>query len=104
MNKFTCPGFVFYPRKPHPKGNTYQTICYGKSGIMYVWKIFEGKDNLITMGITKFKTSINLKTAGLVLLLTRVLWSTGKELIIDIGFCVLKGLFGNEEEGIYEMH
>ena len=26
-NKFTFPGWIFIPRKPHPKGNYYHNIC-----------------------------------------------------------------------------
>ena len=25
--KWTCPGSMFVPRKPHPKGNEYHSIC-----------------------------------------------------------------------------
>ena len=28
-NKWSCPGWVFCPRKPHPFGNEYHTICCG---------------------------------------------------------------------------
>ena len=59
MNKITCPGFVFCPCRPRPKGNKYHTICCGESVIMYVWEIVEGKDLLIPMGRPDFKTSPN---------------------------------------------
>ena len=52
---------------PHPKGNEYQTICFGESGIMYGWDIFEGRDHTITMGRPEFDTSPNMKTVGLML-------------------------------------
>ena len=32
---WTCPGWMFVPRKPHPTGNEYHSICCGVSGIMY---------------------------------------------------------------------
>ena len=67
MNKFTCPGFVFCPRKPHPKGNDYHTICCGESGIIYVCEIVEGRNHLIPMGRPEFDTSINMKKFGLML-------------------------------------
>ena len=44
FNKFTCPGWVFCPRKPHPYGNEYHSICCGLSGIMYAIELVEGKD------------------------------------------------------------
>ena len=44
FNRWTCPGWVFCPRKPHPYGNEYHSICCGLSGIMYGIEIVEGKD------------------------------------------------------------
>ena len=67
MNTFTCRGFVFCPRKPHPKGNKYHTICCGESGIMYGWVIVEGRDHPIPMGRPEFETSPNINMVGLVL-------------------------------------
>ena len=43
-NQFTCPAFVFCPRKPHPKGNEYHTIADGLSGILFRLEMVEGKD------------------------------------------------------------
>ena len=62
INKFACPGFVFCPRKPHPKGNEYHTICCGESGIVYDWETVEGRDHPIPMGRPEFETSTNMKT------------------------------------------
>ena len=101
MNKFACPGFVFCPRKPHPKGNEYHTIYWGESGIMYGWEIVEGRDHPIPMGRPEFETSPNMKTVGLMLRLTRARWSTGKAVIIDSGLCVLKGLLEMRKRGVY---
>ena len=67
MNEFTCSGFVFWNCKPHAKGNKYHTICYGESGIMYVWYIDEGRDRPIPMGGPEFKTSSNMKMVGLII-------------------------------------
>ena len=90
MNKFMRPGFFLCPRKPYPNGNAYHTICCGESGIMYGWEIVEGRDHPIPMGRPEFETSPNMKTVGVMLRLTRALWSTGKAVITDSGFCVLK--------------
>ena len=43
-SKWTCPGWMFVPRKPHPMGNEYHTICCGSTGIMYAIDLVEGKD------------------------------------------------------------
>ena len=32
-NRWTCPGWLFCPRKPHPFGNEYHTACCGLLGI-----------------------------------------------------------------------
>jgi Transposase IS4 len=44
-SKWTCPGFMFVPRKHHPMGNEYHSICSGLSGIMYAIELVEGKDH-----------------------------------------------------------
>ena len=33
--QWTCPGWIFSPRKPHPYGNEYHSICDVFSGIMF---------------------------------------------------------------------
>ena len=47
INKLTCPGFVFFPRNPHPKGDKYYTIYFGENGIIYGWDIVEENDHPI---------------------------------------------------------
>ena len=54
-NKYTCPGFVFCPRKPKDKGNEYHTICCGLTGIMFGWEIVEGKDRPRQLGKPDFE-------------------------------------------------
>jgi hypothetical protein len=44
ISRWTCPGWVFCPQKPHPFGNEYHSICCGDSGIMYQIELVEGKD------------------------------------------------------------
>ena len=43
-SKWTCPGWMFVPRKPHPMGNEHHSICCRLSGIMFAVKLVEGKD------------------------------------------------------------
>ena len=42
-----------------------------------------------------------MKTIGIMLRLTRALWSTGKAMIMDSCFCVLKGLLEMRKRGVY---
>ena len=44
LNRWTCPGFVFCPRKPKQHGNEYHTIGCGLSKILYATEMVEGKD------------------------------------------------------------
>ena len=43
-SKFSCPGWIFVPRKPHLMGNKYHTICCGQTQILYQLELVEGKD------------------------------------------------------------
>ena len=43
-NKWTCPGYVFCPHKPHPFDNEYHTISCGIFGILFRVEMVEGKD------------------------------------------------------------
>jgi hypothetical protein len=45
-NKWTCPGWIFCPCKPHPFGNEYHTACCGLCNILFSIEIVEGKDAL----------------------------------------------------------
>jgi hypothetical protein len=44
INHWTCPGWIFCLRKPHPFGNEYHTACCALSGIMFAVGLVEGKD------------------------------------------------------------
>ena len=49
---------------------------------------------------TKINTSPHMNTVVIVLWVTRSFWSTGKEVITDMGFCIPKVLFVNEEDEV----
>ena len=42
-SKWTCPGWVYVPRKLQSYGNEYHTIALGESGILYGIKLVERK-------------------------------------------------------------
>ena len=65
------------------------------------WEIVEGRDRPIPMGRSQFETSPNMKTFGLMLQLTRSMWSTGKAVVMDVGLCVLKGLLEMSKRVVY---
>jgi len=49
-NKWSCPGWIFCPRKPHPFGNEWHTISCALSGILFDLEIVEGKDRPKELG------------------------------------------------------
>jgi Transposase IS4 len=98
-NKYSCPGFMFVPRKPHPFGNEWHTICCGLSSIMFSIELVEGKDRPPQREPIEFE---NLgKTGGLLLRLTKSLWNSAKVVVLDSGFCVLKALIELRQKGVY---
>ena len=50
MNKFSCPGFMFVPRKLWLFGNEYHRVCCCATGIMWGIDVMEGKDHPCHMG------------------------------------------------------
>jgi hypothetical protein len=97
--KWTCPGWVFCPRKPHPFGNEYHSINCGLSGIMFAIEMVEGKDR--PKEIPTPDTDKHGPTCGLLLRLCETLYHTGKVVILDSGFCVLQGLVELRKVGVF---
>ena len=98
-NRWTCPGWMFVPRKPHPMGNEYHSLCCGVSGIMYAIELVEGKDRPRELQAPKF--SEFGKTTGLLLRLTDSIHHSGRVVIMDSGFCVLLALAKLASYGVY---
>jgi roadblock/LC7 domain-containing protein len=88
--KYSCPGWMVVPRKPHPLGNKYHSICCGQTGIMYGIELVEGKDRPPQLGPKMYVEKG--ETVGLLLWITKPIHGTGKCCIMDSGFAVLDGL------------
>ena len=91
LNKY-CPGFMFVPRKPHPFGNEYHTICDGSlegesRPILWRAMIQEGKDRPPQLGNKKYDVT-GKPTVGLVCRMVEPIKGTGKCVTGDSGFCV----------------
>ena len=82
--RWTCPGFMFVPRKPHPVRNDYHTIADGLFGVLFGMEIVEGKDKPKERGKDKYHEYG--KTGNLLLRLFTLLFMTVNVLILDSGF------------------
>ena len=98
-NKFTCPGLMFVPRKPWPFGNEYHMVCCCSSGIMFGIYMVEGKDQPSDLGQQQFDDLG--ATVGSLLHLLLLIFNLGKMVILDSGFCVLKGIVELQKNGVY---
>ena len=99
MSMWTCPGWMVVPRKPHPFGNEWHTICCGISGILFYVEIVEGKDRppeLPNPNANKMGNTVNL-----LLRMCSTIFGTGRIVILDSGFCVLKGIIELAKKGVY---
>ena len=87
INRYTCPGWIFVPRKPHPFGNEYQKIVCAKYKAIYNVETVERKDQPRVMGDKEFDEKG--ETASLMVRTTKPLLGTGKVVVMDSGLCVL---------------
>jgi hypothetical protein len=87
-SRWTCPGFMFVPHEPWPMGNEYHSICWALIVIMYWIEPVEGKDAPPEQGSPAFVGYG--KTVGLMLRMCQSIFLTGKLVILDGRFCVLK--------------
>ena len=98
-SRWTYPGWMYVPRKPHPQVNEYHTIACGASGILYRMELVEGKSRPRERENEKFHECG--KTASLLLRLTEPIFNTGKIIILDSGFCVLEAVIALKKKGIF---
>ena len=99
LNKFTCPGFMYVPRKPWLFWNEYQDAGCCLSDILWHVDLREGKDHPHHLGE---KEHGNLGcTIGVLLRLTTPIWASGKVVVLDYRFCVLQGLVELLKKGVY---
>ena len=100
LQKWTCPGFMFVPRKPWPCGNEYHSICCSISGTMYRIELVEGKDAPPQATAAKEYNELG-KTVGLCMRLTKPIHGTGNVVVMDSGFCVLQAIVELRKAGVF---
>ena len=100
INEYTCPGFMFVPRKPWNFGNEYHNAGCADSNIIWALDLREGKDCPQNLGHKEFN---NIgKTMGILLRLTKPVWSTGKVFVLDSGFCVVQAIVKLKKRGLFQ--
>ena len=97
-NKYSCPGWMFIPRKPWPFDNEYHTVCCSLSGILWQMELVEGKESPSEI-IPKYNNQG--KTVGLLLHVLESIFTRGNVVILDSGYCVLKGIVELKKHGAY---
>ena len=97
---FTCPGWVFCPRKPHLIGNKYCSVCCGVSALMLNVELVEGKDRPAELNNLKYDDRGG-KTCGLLLRMLCNYFSTRRYVVLDSGFCVMKAIVELKKEGLF---
>jgi len=100
-NRWTCPGWVFCPRKPNPFGFEFHDIGCVLARIIFGIELVEGKDK--PKGRPKDPLDNDGPTVGLLLRLTRSIWGAGKVVILDSGFCVLQGIIRLKINGVFAL-
>ena len=97
MNKYSCPGQMLVPRNPWPFGNEYLTVCCSFSGILCQMELVEGKDSPSEI-IPKYNNQG--ETVGLLLHVSEPIFTWGNVVILDSGFCMLKGIVESKKHGV----
>ena len=92
-------GFMCVVCKPHPFVNKRHTICCALTSIMWRAQILEGKYKPTQLSPKKWEEMG--KTVGLMLRMCETIFSTGKCVVLESGFCVSKGITYLLEFGIY---
>ena len=91
-------GWVFCPRKPHPFGNKWHTARCGITRILFSIELVEGKDRPPERDRPEF--DVLGKTDGLLLQMLKSVFNTGRYIVLDSGFCVLKALIELRQNGL----
>jgi len=90
LNRWTCPGWTFVPRKPWSMGNEYHSMCCGMTSIMFANDLVEGSDR--PKELPSLDPENKGPTVSLLLRICKPLYTKGTIVILDSGFCVLKGI------------
>ena len=102
-SQWMCLGWMFVPRKPHLFGNEYHTVADALTTIIWGIELVEGKDkpNEVLELFGKLGKRLGTKTLSLMMCILEPIFNTGKVVILDSGFCVLKALAVLRVKGVF---
>ena len=98
-SRWKYSGCIFCPWNPHPFGDDFPTACCKLSRIFSVVELVEGKEHTCQSGPLDFE-DLGGKNVGLLLRMMKSCFSTGRYVILDSSFCVLKGLIKLRKKGV----
>ena len=98
VNEFTCPSFMFVPRKPWPFCNEYHDAGCAESDIIWQVELREGKDHLQHLGNKEHDDKG--KTVGTLLHLTQPIHRARRVIVLDSDFCILQELVELKKVGV----
>ena len=99
-SRWTCIGWIFCPQKTHPFGNEWHTACCALPIILFVVELTEGKEHPRQSSPLEFE-DLGGKTVGLLLHMMKSYFATGRYVILDSGFRVLKGLINLRKKDVF---
>ena len=85
--------------KPHPFSNERQTICCGLTSILWISQMVGGKDLPGPLGQKEYNELE--KTVSLMLRICRPMFGSRKDVVLDSGFYITKGITDLEFKGVY---
>ena len=98
LNEYTCPGFMFVPRKPWKFGNEWHDMGCADTNVIWQLEIRDGKDQPCELPKEHNNKG---KTVGTLLHPTKPIHGSGKLVVLDSGFCVLQGLVELKKLGVF---
>ena len=90
---------MFFGRNPHLFSNERHTVCCGLTSIYWRAQIVEGK-YLPSQRGAKQHQELG-KVVGLMLIICKSIFGSGKAVVFDSGFFVAKGVVELEARGVY---
>ncbi len=100
FQRWTCPGWVFCPCKPHPFGNEFHSVCCDLPGVMFSIELVKGKDHPNELGPPEYDDHGG-KTVGLLLHMLKCVFHSGQCIVLDSGFCILQAIVELRREGVF---